>query len=316
MKRIFIISALIICVIVTGCTSTQTSGKPSGTIQFSTSPEGAQIYLDNQYYGTTPSTLPGVSTGDHTLEFRYSGYQNWHANITVTAATSTYSAALTPLVSPTTTQPVQTPNGISTQGLVVTTTAQATPATVTITAGQNIMIVGQSQTFSGTCTGSGAIVLMLYGPGAYTNGVLVAQPSVGTDNSWSYTWNPGYSLMSGSYTMIASDKGKTTSDKVTFSVVGGGTVSITASNFVVSQGDTVTYSGLCTTGAKSVTLILYGPGQYSNGAQIATLPLNADNSWSYKYKFDMAKPLGSYTMTAEDAQNTASSSVSITLNNG
>ena len=55
MKRILIISALILCVIISGCTSTQTSGKPSGTLQFSTSPEGAQIYLDNQYYGTTPS---------------------------------------------------------------------------------------------------------------------------------------------------------------------------------------------------------------------------------------------------------------------
>ncbi|MGA2698102.1 MAG: PEGA domain-containing protein [Methanoregula sp.] len=316
MKRILIISALILCVIISGCTSTQTSVKPSGTLQFSTSPEGAQIYLDNQYYGTTPSTLPGVSTGAHTLEFRYSGYQNWHANITVTAATSTYSAALTPLVSPTTTQPAQTPGGISTQGQAVTTTAPATPATVTITAGQNIMVIGQSQIFSGTCIGSDAVVLTLYGPGAYTNGVIVAQPLVGGDNSWSYTWNPGYSLMSGSYTMIVTDKEKTTSEKVTFSVVGGGTVSITASNFVVSLGDTVTYSGLCTTGAKSVTLTLYGPGQYANGAEIATLPLNADNSWSYKYKFDLAKPLGSYTMTAEDAQNTASSSVAITLNNG
>jgi len=116
--------------------------------------------------------------------------------------------------------------------------------------------------------------------------------------------------------MIASDKAKTTSDKVTFSVVGGGTIGITASNFVVSQGDTVTFSGLCTTGAKSVTLTLYGPGQYANGAEIATLPLNADNSWSYKYTFDLSKPLGSYTMTVEDAQNTASSSVAITLNHG
>jgi hypothetical protein len=316
MKRILIISALIICVIISGCTSTQTSGKPSGTLQFSTSPEGAQIYLDNQYYGTTPSTLPGVSTGAHTLEFRYSGYQNWHANITVTAGSSTYSAALAALSSPTTSQPAQTPGGISTQGQAVTTTAPATQATVTIKSGQNIMVIGQSQTFSGTCTGSDAVVLMLYGPGAYTNGVLVAQPSVGTDNSWSYTWNPGYSLVSGSYTMIVSDKGKTTSDKVVFSVVGGGTVGISASNYVITQGDTVTFSGLCTTGAKSVTLILYGPGQYANGAQIATLPLNADNSWSYKYKFDLSKPLGSYTVTVEDAQNTASSSVAVTLNNG
>jgi hypothetical protein len=311
MKRILVIFALIICVAISGCTSTQVPGK--GTLQFSTSPEGAQIYLDNQYQGTTPSTLSGVSTGAHTLEFRYSGYQSWKAGITVPAGSSTYYAALTPLKSPTT-QTTQSPEGISTQGPVVTT-APASQTTVRIQESQTIMIIGTSQTFYGTCTGSNAVILMLYGPGAYTNGVLVAQPSVGADNSWSYTWNPGYSLMSGSYTMIAYDKQKTTSDKAVFSVVGGGTVAITTSNYVITQGDTATYSGLCTTGAKTVTLTLYGPGQYANGVDIATLPLNPDNTWSYKYRFDMAKPLGSYTMSVRDAQNTASDSVAITLNN-
>jgi hypothetical protein len=116
--------------------------------------------------------------------------------------------------------------------------------------------------------------------------------------------------------MIAYDKQKIASDKALFSVVGGGTVGISTNNYVVSQGDTVTYSGLCTTGAKTVTLTLYGPGQYTNGVDVATLPLNPDNTWSYKYKFDMAKPLGSYTMSVRDAQNTAFGSVAITLNNG
>ena len=86
MKRILIISALIICVVISGCISSQPAGK--STLQFSTSPEGAQIYLDNQYHGTTPSTLSDVSTGVHSLEFRYPGYQSWKANITVTAASS------------------------------------------------------------------------------------------------------------------------------------------------------------------------------------------------------------------------------------
>ena len=303
MKRILIISTLIICVVISGCISSQPAGK--STLQFSTSPEGAQIYLDNQYHGTTPSTLSDVSTGVHSLEFRYPGYQSWKANITVTAASSTYSAALAPLVSQTTAQSTQEP--------VVTSASQ--PA-VEILENQDIMIIGSSQTFYGTCTGSDTVILMLYGPGAYTNGIVVAMPSVGVDNSWSYTWNPGYSLMSGSYVMIAYDKQKTTSDKAVFSVVGGGTVSIVTSNYVVSQGATVTYSGLCTTGAKSVSLTLFGPGQYSNGLDVATLTLNADNTWSYKYKFDLTKPQGSYIMTVHDAQNTASDSVAITLMNG
>ena len=47
--------------------------------------------------------------------------------------------------------------------------------------------------------------------------------------------------------------------------------------------------------------------------QIATLSLNADNTYSYKYTFDLSKPIGTYTMVVNDQQNTASASVSITL---
>jgi uncharacterized protein YceK len=308
MKRIFIISVLIVCVLITGCISTQTSGK--GTLQFSTSPEGAQIYLDNQYQGTTPSTLSGVSMGAHTLEFRYPGYQSWYANITVTAASSTYYAALTSQ----TVQPTQSQGGTAAQGQASTTTAPVSQPTVTIQESQTIMTIGNSQAFSGTCSGTDTVLLMLYGPGAYTNGVLVAQPSVKLNNYWNYTWNPGYSVMSGSYTMIAYDKQKIASATAAFSIVGGGTVSIVSSSTVVPQGGTVTFSGMCTTGAKTVTLTLYGPGQYTVGQEIATLSLNADNSWSYKYNFDLSKPVGSYTMRVNDAQNTQSDSVAIQLN--
>jgi len=192
MKRILVIFTLIFCIVISGCTSTQTSGK--GSLQFSTSPEGAQIYLDNQYQGTTPSTLSGVSTGAHSLEFRYSGYQSWKANITVPTGSSTYYAALTPLTSQTTTQPTGSVGETATQEQVVTIVAQPT---VKIQESQTIMIISDSQTFYGTCTGSKTVILMLYGPGAYMNGVKVAEPAVGVDNSWSYTWNPGYSLMSG-----------------------------------------------------------------------------------------------------------------------
>jgi len=311
MKRILIISVIIICVAISGCVLDQAPGK--GTLQFSTSPEGAQIYLDNQYQGTTPSTLSGISTGVHTLEFRYSGYETWKANITVASGSAPYSAALTPLASQVTAQPTQSPVEISTQGPVVTLSSQPV---VKILESQTIMIIGSSQTFYGTCSGSDTVILILYGPGAYKNGIVVAQPSVGVDNSWYYTWKPGYSLMSGTYTMIAYDKQKIASDTAIFSVVGGGSVNIAAGNPIISQGDTETFSGLCTSGAKSVTLTLYGPGQYANGMYIATLSLNADKSWTYKYKFDQSKPLGTYTMSVTDEQNTGSDSVIVTVTNG
>ena len=154
---------------------------------------------------------------------------------------------------------------------------------------------------------------MLYGPGAYANGMQIAQVPVSAINTWSYVWNPGNKVISGTYTMIASDKQNIAFDKATFSVVGGGSVSIISSSTIVPQGGAVTFSGLCTTGANSVILTLYGPGQFSGGMQIATLSLNADNTYSYKYTFDLSKPIGTYTMVVNDQQNTASASVSITL---
>lgn len=308
MKWILVLFMIIACTVAAGCTLAQTPAK--ATLQFSTSPEGAQVYLDNQYYGTTPSTLADIQPGAHSLEFRYSGYQSWKANITVPSGASSYSATLTP-VSSLGTQ--TTPGAVATvtQGVVATTAA--TP-TVTIRENQAIMTIGSTQTFSGTCTGSDMVILMLYGPGAYTNGKEIARVAVGVDNTWKYVWNPGNAIMSGSYTMIAYDRQRAVSDQTTFSVVGGGTVSVVTPNSVVAQGNTASFSGLCTTGAKSVTLTLYGPGQFVNGVDLATLPLAADNTWSYRYTFDLTKPLGTYTISVRDAQNTASASTSFTLN--
>ncbi len=66
-----VIPLVIFSVIIAGCISGPNTAK--GTLNFSSSPSGAQIYLDSQYQGTTPSTLPGVNLGDHTLEYRYPG---------------------------------------------------------------------------------------------------------------------------------------------------------------------------------------------------------------------------------------------------
>ena len=99
--------------------------------------------------------------------------------------------------------------------------------------------------------------------------------------------------------MTAYDAQKISSATATFSVVGGGTISIVPSTSKLSQGGTVTFTGLWTTGATSVSLTLYTPQQSTNGQLsqlIATLPLNADNTWSYKYTFDVTRPTGTYTM--------------------
>jgi len=310
MKRLFIILMLITCVLITGCTTTQPTGK--GILQFSSTPQGAQIYLDNQYEGTTPSTLSGVSAGAHTIEFRDSGYKSAFNNLTVTSATATYyvSAALIPLTSQTL-QPTIVP--VETTAQVQETTTGPLP-TITIQQSQTIMTIGSLQTFSGTCTGSGSVILVLYGPGTYINGVEIAQVPVSASNSWSYTWNPGTSVLSGSYSIVAYSSQKITSATAAFSIVGGGQVTIIATPPSTYAGRSVTFSGLCTTGATSVSLTLYPPHQ--NAEFVATLPLDANNGWSYQYQFAVSRPSGTYTMVATDAQNTATSSVVVTLNNG
>ncbi len=85
------ISILVCCVIISGCIA----GQEKGTLQFTSSPSGDQVYLDSQYQGSTPSTVTNVEQGNHTLEFRYPGYQSWSTAIGVSSGTSNYYAALT-----------------------------------------------------------------------------------------------------------------------------------------------------------------------------------------------------------------------------
>ena len=101
------------------------------------------------------------------------------------------------------------------------------------------MVIGDSEVFSGTCTSCDKVLLTLYGPGYYAKGVPLESQKTNSADAWSYTWNPGYTIQSGGYTLIAEDAQKTTSDRVEFSVVGGGVVSISSNSYSAIQGDTL-----------------------------------------------------------------------------
>ena len=47
---------------------------PSGSISVSSTPSGADIYLDGEYKGTTPKTISGIQIGSHTIRLEKSGY--------------------------------------------------------------------------------------------------------------------------------------------------------------------------------------------------------------------------------------------------
>jgi hypothetical protein len=300
-----LIFIVIFCVLITGCTSTP--NQATGTLQLSSSPSGAQVYLDNQFRGYAPITITNVASGGHILEYRYSGYESWSTTVTVSSGSSQVYAALLPISAA---QPTQQAQITSSQ---VTTSPAVSQAKITVMVNKNPMIIGESNLFSGTCIGSDSVVLKLYGPGYYSQGVVLDQARPDSMGSWRYTWNPGFSLLSGSYTMEVSDAQKTTSDSVVFSVIGGGVVSITSSTFSAAKGETLTFSGQCTSGAQNVILVLYGPGQYTGGVTLGTFPVLADKSWNFKMALDSTIPTGVYTMYVYDVPKTSSGNVQFTI---
>jgi len=290
-----VISIFVCCVLFSGCISSQ----EKGTIQLASSPSGAQVYLDNQYQGTTPSSITNVEPGNHTLEFRNPGYQSWSTAILVPSGTSHYYAALTRLPD------IQVPQDKS---LPI-----SSPSKVSVQASKDTMIIGDSILFSGTSSGSDSVLLTLYGPGYYYYGVLLDKTNVNSVGLWSYSWNPGFSIQSGSYTLVVEDAKKTTSDRVEFSAVGGGVVSIAASSYAAAPGDTITFSGQCTTGAQNVLLVLYGPARYSSGIELGSISCLADKTWNFKYTLDSYMPAGYYSMYVYDLPKTTSSITQFTV---
>jgi hypothetical protein len=55
---------------------TEVSGQERASIDFATDPTGADIVIDGNFVGTTPSTLR-VTAGRHVVELRMSGYRTW-----------------------------------------------------------------------------------------------------------------------------------------------------------------------------------------------------------------------------------------------
>jgi len=79
--------------------------KPAiGELSVSSTPPGANVFVDNNFMGITPLTLQEIPAGSHRVTVRLTGYQDYEASISVNAgATSTVAAGLSPVV-PTTPQ--------------------------------------------------------------------------------------------------------------------------------------------------------------------------------------------------------------------
>jgi hypothetical protein len=324
--RLFALTAILIfSIFIAGCITGQSPG--GGTLQLSSVPVGAEVYLDNQYHGNTPCTIADVTAGNHTLEFRHDGYENWLVTIAVSQGTYQLSAQLVPL-----SQSVVQPTSLAATPAATSTSVPITitPANVTIQSDRSTMTIGTTMTFSGTSTGTGNVILVLYGPGIYTNGVTITQPPVNSFGAWTYTWNPGYKILGGAYTAVVYDSQNTTSAYTGFKVIGSGapvgssgsgnavsSITISESRYVISAFDSIIFTGFCPTGSANVILTLYGPGQYSQGVVVSTPVVNYNQIWSYTWNPGgsvTAAQIGTYTMTVQDAEKTQSASVQFTLN--
>jgi hypothetical protein len=88
------------------------SGSGNATLDISSTPPNADIEIDGNFIGNTPSSL-GLTSGEHMVKITKAGYKPWQRKITTTSGT----AKLTPeleiaspvTVSPTNAEPVTTP---------------------------------------------------------------------------------------------------------------------------------------------------------------------------------------------------------------
>jgi hypothetical protein len=74
----------------------------TGGISVTSSPSGAEVYLNNAFKGLTPITLESLTPGSYTVLLKLSGYTDWSATAQVAAGqTSQLTATLNPLPTPT-----------------------------------------------------------------------------------------------------------------------------------------------------------------------------------------------------------------------
>lgn len=68
-----------------------------GEVSVSSTPDGANVFIDNNFMGITPVTLKAIPAGSHVIMVRLAGYQDYEVTTQVNAgATSTVVAGLSP----------------------------------------------------------------------------------------------------------------------------------------------------------------------------------------------------------------------------
>jgi len=74
-------------------TAAVAKGGSQTSVAVTSTPSGAEIQIDGNFVGTTPSSVP-VPTGSHAISLRKAGYSNWERTIQVTGGTVNVAAEL------------------------------------------------------------------------------------------------------------------------------------------------------------------------------------------------------------------------------
>jgi len=63
-----------------------------GTVSLTTTPDGAEVFVDGQFYGNSPSTLK-LKPGKHTIGVKMSGYKDWSRDLSTDAGSESHLTA-------------------------------------------------------------------------------------------------------------------------------------------------------------------------------------------------------------------------------
>ncbi len=69
----------------------------TGSLQASSSPSGADLYVDESFRGNTPVQVSGLSTGSHLVSLKRYGYMDWSQTVSITAGRTT---TINPVLNP------------------------------------------------------------------------------------------------------------------------------------------------------------------------------------------------------------------------
>jgi PEGA domain len=82
MRRIPLFVILVAILLAAGCTK---EAPPTGSLNITSNPRHAEVFLDGTLRGRTPLILDNLSAGSHLLQLRLSGYAEWVEMVTVNA---------------------------------------------------------------------------------------------------------------------------------------------------------------------------------------------------------------------------------------